>query len=106
MDKYTIGDAFGRAMLKILGVNENDRDSVHYKTHIRDLEYQACLQVIKEQLEHNINVVIPGNNESIFCNKRLGFPETTQLKHIYLDYKAEYMRQRIIKRGIQEKNGK
>lgn len=105
MDKDTIGDTFGKAMLKMLGFNENDRDSLHYKNHIRDLEYQACLQVIKEQLEHNINVVIPGpwtkeiNNATIFCNKKLGFPPSTQLKHVYLDYSADCIKDRIIKRA-------
>lgn len=105
MDKDTIGDTFSKAMLRAAGMDENDRDSPYYKMHIRDLEYQACLDVIKEQLKHNIHVVVPGPwtkeiiSGSIFNVSALGLPSQTNIQHIYLDISEQVIKTRLIERA-------
>lgn len=104
LDKDTVGDKFSRHMLKMLGLPELDRDSPEYKKHIRDLEYMACLDVIREQLENNINVVTPGpwtkelNNGFIFDKKAMNLPEDTKVFYVFLDIPENILKDRMIKR--------
>ena len=105
LDKDTVGDKFSRQILKMLGLSELDRDSPEYKKYVRDLEYQACLDVIREQLENNISVVTPGpwtkelNNGFIFDLKEMNLPVDTKVKYLFLDIGEEILKERMIKRG-------
>jgi hypothetical protein len=87
-----------------LGLDPNDRDSQGYKDNVRDLEYQACLDVAADQLKLGVSVVLPGPwnkeivNGKVFDARKLGFPEDTVLRHVYLDATIERMRDRILER--------
>lgn len=105
MDKDTIGETFSKALLTAYGLSINDRDSPEYKKYVRDLEYQACLDVIREQVSLGVNVVVPGpwtkelKNGDLFINEKLDIPENVRLKHVYLDIKSEIIKERLIKRN-------
>lgn len=101
MDKDNIGELFVKKILMDLNLDPEDRDSEDYRIHVRDLEYQACLNIAREQLKVGINVVLPGpwtkeiKNEDIFDNLKIGFPEKTQTRHVYLDTPEHELRKRI-----------
>lgn len=104
LDKDTVGDKFSRQMLKMLGLPELDRDSPEYKKNIRDLEYLACLDVIREQLENDINVVTPGpwtkelKSGFIFSVDEMMLPKETRLFHVFLDIPEDILKERMIAR--------
>lgn len=105
MDKDTIGNVFSMAYMKQLGLNSNDRDSPTYKELVRDLEYNSCLEVIREQLELGINVVAPGpwtkeiNNGTIFSHKKLNISNKIKLRYVYLDISLQLIKKRLLKRN-------
>lgn len=105
LDKDTTGQVLGHALMTALGLDPNDRDSPAYKEKIRDLEYEACLSIIREQLKLGVNVAIPGpwNKEivtgKLFSVTQLDFPTDTVLKHVYLDLSETDMKEHIIRRG-------
>lgn len=104
LDKDTSGARLSEALMRSLGFNPNDKDSIEYKNNVRDLEYQTCLDIAKEQLKLGINVVIPGpwtkevNDGTIFDIEKLGFPSLTKLGHVYIDASVEQIKNRIIER--------
>jgi len=104
MDKDTIGEVLVKPLLIALNLDPNDRDSQDYKNKVRDLEYEACLNVAREQLRIGVNVVLPGpwnkeiKNGFIFDNLKIGFPEKTQTRHIYLDLPEDEIKNRILLR--------
>lgn len=101
MDKDTIGEVFVKIILQGMNLNPHDRDSNEYRQHVRDIEYEACLNVAREQLRTGVNVVLPGpwsreiQNGHIFDNLKIGFPEKTQTRHVYLDIPEEELKNRI-----------
>jgi predicted kinase len=104
LDKDVCGEALANALLCALGLDPNDRDSPAYKKTVRDLEYQACLDVARAQLKLGINVALPGpwtrelESGKAFDAEALGFPSATRLAHVYLDASVERMRQRVFAR--------
>lgn len=104
LDKDICGEALANAFMVHLGLDPNDRDSQAYKDNVRDLEYQACLDVAADQLKLGVSVVLPGPwnkeivNGKVFDVRKLGFPEETMLKHVYLDATIERMKDRILER--------
>lgn len=104
MDKDTSGARLSESLMRALGFDPNDKDSCQYKQHVRDLEYQTCLDIAKEQLRLGLNVVIPGpwtkevNDGTIFDIEKLGFPFGTKLAHVYVDAPLDDIQRRIINR--------
>lgn len=104
MDKDTSGARLSEALMKALGFNPNDKDSSNYKQHVRDLEYQACLDIAKEQLRLGLSVALPGpwtkevNNGTIFDAEKLGFPYGTKIAHVYVDAPLDELKTRITNR--------
>jgi predicted kinase len=104
MDKDTSGARLSEALMRALGFNPNDKDSAEYKQHVRDLEYQACLDVAREQLRLGLNVVIPGpwtkeiNDGTIFDADKLNFPFGTKIAHVYVDAPLDDLKRRIVNR--------
>jgi predicted kinase len=105
MDKDTSGARLSDALMRALGFNPNDKDSPDYKQHVRDLEYQTCLDIAKEQLRLGLNVVIPGpwtkeiHDGTIFDAEKLGFPFGTKLAHVYVDTPLDELQTRVINRN-------
>ena len=72
------------------------------------MEYQACLDIIKENLALGVNVVAPGpwtkeiKNNSLFSIKDLGLPEDTKLSHVFIDKNPKKVRNIIEKRARPE----
>lgn len=105
MDKDDSGDIFAPIFMKSLGLDPNDRDSADYKKNVRDLEYLTCLNVAKEQLKLDVNVVLPGpwtkelKNGDLFDVKKLNFPANTVLMFAYLDIHENVIKHRIVNRA-------
>lgn len=112
MDKDTIGEVLVNHILKSMNLDPDDRDSQEYRQHVRDLEYEACLNVAREHLRMGVNVVLPGpwsreiKNGTIFDNLKIGFPEKTQTRHVYLDIPEDELKKRIIMRKSSRDNWK
>ncbi len=104
LDKDVSGAVLAEALMRQMGLDPRDKDSVAYKQHVRDLEYQTCLDIAQEQLRLGINVVLPApwtkelTEGRLFDIKSLGFPEETKLMHVYLDANEEQVKERIVKR--------
>lgn len=101
MDKDTVGEVLVRTILTSLELDPDDRDSDLYRKYVRDLEYESCLAVAREQLRIGVNVVLPGpwsreiKSGHIFDNVKIGFPEKTQTRHVYLDIPHDELKYRI-----------
>lgn len=101
LDKDICGEGLANALMRALGIDENDRDSPAYKCSVRDLEYQGCLRLAAEQLRLGCNVALPGpwtrelESGDIFDPVALGFPSETRLRHVYLDISVEKTKARI-----------
>lgn len=112
MDKDTIGEVLVKHILKGMNLDPHDRDSDSYRQIVRDLEYEACLNVAREQLRMGVNVVLPGpwsreiQSGAIFDNLKVGFPEKTQTRHIYLDIPEDELKNRILLRKSERDNWK
>lgn len=104
MDKDDSGDVLAPELMRALGLDPLDRDSHEYKEKIRDLEYAACLNVAREQLKLNINVVFPGpwtkelKNETLFNPYEMGLPNNTIIKVVYLNIEKNILLERISRR--------
>ncbi|MYN12074.1 AAA family ATPase [Pusillimonas sp. TS35] len=105
LDKDVVSECWSGPLLQALGFDPNDRDSPAFKTHVRDLGYQSTLRIARDQLEFDLDVVLPGpwNRElssgALFSPQALGLPGETRLRHVWLDLSPEIRRERIIRRG-------
>lgn len=105
LDKDTIGDKFGRKILSLMCLPQEDRDSPEFKKHVRDIEYQACLDVIREQLKNGISVVTPGPwtkelKEGFILDKvAMSLPDDVEVRHVFLDVPENIIKERMIKRN-------
>ena len=104
LDKDICGEGLANALMASLGLDPNDRDSLAYKAQVRDLEYQGCLRLAREQLKLGLNVVMPGPwnkelaNGNLFDAHYLSFPEGTSVKYLYVKQSLSNMKKRIIER--------
>jgi len=60
IDMDTVGTRFINQMLIMNGQDPNDRDSSFYKEHLRDLPYQATMDIALENLDSNQHVALIG----------------------------------------------
>lgn len=101
LDKDVSGDRLSNALMRSYGLNPEDKDSPGYKEKVRDLEYQTCLDIAKDQLSLGINVVLPGpwtkelQNGDLFKLEKLGLPKKTKLAYVYLDVPIDKIKKRI-----------
>lgn len=101
IDKDDVGEFFSSKIFSLLNVDNEDRDSELFQTHIRDYEYKTALLLASQQLKLGINVVLPGpwtkeiNNSSIFDVEILGFPKDTTIGHVYLNPPEFKLKNRI-----------
>lgn len=105
IDKDTCGEVLSNQLMLSYGMNPDDRDSPEYKNKVRDLEYIGALKIAKEQLKLNINVVLPApwtkelKEGDLFDYKKLGFPNNTKIKLVYLDVDVSKIKERILARN-------
>jgi hypothetical protein len=104
LDKDICGEGLANALMQALSLDPNDRDSLGYKSNVRDLEYKGCLRLASDQLKMGLNVVLPGpwtkelSSGAIFKNEELGFPSKTKIRHIYLEMGVDQIKKRILER--------
>lgn len=91
--------------MNLLTGNPNDRDSPFYLNNLRDLEYSGLLDIVRENLALNINVLLVGpfsreiQSGKIFNPKALGIPENTHIQIAWIDLGDEEAKKRMEKRA-------
>jgi len=60
LDMDTIGTPFVTKMLEMNGQSPDDRDSAFYKQHLRNLPYQALMDVAMDNMKAHQNVALIG----------------------------------------------
>ncbi|MDS1139570.1 AAA family ATPase [Pusillimonas sp. SM2304] len=105
LDKDVVSEIWSGPFLEAMGQDPNDRDSPFFKDQVRDLEYLSTLRIARDQLELGLNVVFPAPwsrelaSSALFSNQALGFPQHTQLRHVWLELPIPVRRDRIIQRA-------
>lgn len=105
LDKDVVSERWSGPLLEALGQNPNDRDSPLFKDKVRDLEYASTLRIGRDQLELGLNVVFPGPwsrelaSSALFSTQALGLPETTRLRHVWLELPLAVRKERILRRA-------
>ncbi|MFT0548194.1 AAA family ATPase [Allopusillimonas ginsengisoli] len=105
LDKDAVSECWSGPLLQALGFDPHDRDSPGFKKHVRDLGYESTLRIARDQLEHGLNVVLPGpwNRElasgTLFSTTALGLPANTILRHVWLDLPLPVRYERIVRRA-------
>lgn len=105
LDKDVVSEVWSSALLIAHGHDPHDRDSPFFKETARDLGYETTLHIGRDQLALGTHVVFPGPwsrelaSGTLFSAKKLGLPEHTQLRHVWMDLPVEMRKERIIRRG-------
>jgi energy-coupling factor transporter ATP-binding protein EcfA2 len=105
LDKDTVYGQYSAQVMKLLTGNPNDRDSPFYLNNLRDLEYSGLIDIVRENLALNINVLLVGpfsreiQSGKIFNPKALGIPENTHIQIAWIDLGNEEAKKRMEKRA-------
>lgn len=105
LDKDTAYGAFSAHMMKLSTGNPNDRDSPFYLENIRDFEYSGLIDIVRENLELNVNVILVGpfsreiHSGKIFDPSQLNIPRNTHIQIAWIHLADEIAKERMIKRG-------
>ena len=105
LDKDTAYGAFSAQMMKLTTGNPNDRDSPFYLDNIRDFEYSGLIDIVRENLELNVNVILVGpfsreiHSGKMFDPKQLNIPLNTHIQIAWIHLADDTARERMIKRA-------
>ena len=105
LDKDTVYGQYSAQVMKLMTGNPNDRDSPFYLNNLRDLEYSGLIDIVRENLSLNINVLLVGpftkeiQSGKIFNTQALGIPTETHIEIAWIDLSDEDARQRMQKRA-------
>lgn len=105
LDKDTVYGQYSAEVMKLLTGNPNDRDSPFYLNNLRDLEYSGLIDIVRENLALNINVLLVGpfsreiQSGKIFNAKELGIPKNTHIQIAWIDLGNEEAKKRMEKRA-------
>lgn len=105
LDKDTAYGRFSARVMQIATGDPNDRDSPFYLENLRDLEYQGLIDIVRENLQLNVNVVLVGpfsreiRSGLLFEPARLGLPLHIHTRVAWIDLPAEEARRRMVLRA-------
>ena len=105
LDKDTAYGAFSSHLLGLLTGNDQDRDSPFYLDHFRDWEYSGLIDIARENLELDLDVILVGpfskeiQSLSLFDTTFLRLPSQTQIKVVWVDLEISEAKRRIEKRN-------
>lgn len=105
LDKDTAYGAFSAQMMKLTTGNPNDRDSPFYLDNIRDFEYSGLIDIVRENLELNVNVILVGpfsreiHSGKMFDPKQLNIPLNTHIQIAWIHLADDTAKERMIKRA-------
>lgn len=107
LDKDTAYGAFSSHVMGLLTGNPADRDSPTYLQNLRDREYAGLLDITRENLELNSQVMLVGPfTRELMAGKffrptELGMPEGTVCRIAWIDLPSDEAKRRIERRGDQ-----
>jgi energy-coupling factor transporter ATP-binding protein EcfA2 len=105
LDKDT---AYGRYSAQVLALttgNPDDRDSPFYVKNLRGLEYAGLIDIVRENLELNVNVVAVGpfsqeiRSGLLFDPVAMGLPVDVHTRMAWIDLPADEARRRMVRRA-------
>ena len=105
LDKDTAYGAFSSHVMGLLTGNPADRDSPTYLQNLRDREYAGLLDITRENLELNAQVMLVGPfTRELMAGKffdlvQLGMPAGTVCRIAWIDLSTEEAKRRIEKRN-------
>ena len=105
LDKDTAYGAFSSHVMGLLTGNPADRDSPIYLQHLRDREYGGLLDITRENLALDLQVMLVGPfTREIMAGKffrpqELGLPANTVCRIAWIDLPSDEARRRIERRA-------
>ncbi len=105
LDKDTVYGTFSSHLLGLLTGNEQDRDSPYYLDHFRDWEYSGLIDIARENLALDADVILVGpfskeiQSLRLFDIASLGLPSQTQIQVVWVDLEVDEAKRRIEKRN-------
>lgn len=110
LDKDVIGKHYMDKLSTVMGLDPKDRDSEHYETHFRDMEYLAMLDIAAHNLllGNDVYLVAPFSRETrnadwidLYVEKHGIAKEALEVYvvHVYVEDKT-IQKERIIERRV------
>ena len=105
LDKDTAYGRFSAHVMELTTGNADDRDSPYYLENLRDLEYAGLIDIVRENLELNVNVVLVGpfsreiRSGLMFDPAGLGMPPNIHTRLAWIDLAPEEARRRMVLRA-------
>jgi len=105
LDKDTAYGRFSAHVMELTTGNADDRDSPFYLENLRDLEYAGLIDIVRENLELNVNVVLVGpfsreiRSGLMFDPAGLGLPASIHTRLAWIDLSPEEARRRMVLRA-------
>ena len=105
LDKDTAYGRFSAHVMELTTGNADDRDSPFYLDNLRDLEYAGLIDIVRENLELNVNVVLVGpfsreiRSGLMFDPAGLGLPPNIHTRLAWIDLSPEEARHRMVLRA-------
>lgn len=105
LDKDTVYGHYSARVMELTTGNPDDRDSPFYLQNLRDLEYAGLIDIARENLELNVNVVAVGpfsreiRSGLLFDPDAMGLPPGVHARMAWIDLPAEEARRRMVRRA-------
>lgn len=105
LDKDTAYGRFSAHVMELTTGNADDRDSPYYLENLRDMEYAGLIDIVRENLEMNVNVVLVGpfsreiRSGLMFDPVGLGLPTGIHIRLAWIDLRPEEARRRMTLRA-------
>ena len=105
LDKDTAYGRFSAHVMELTTGSADDRDSPYYLENLRDMEYAGLIDIVRENLEMNVNVVLVGpfsreiRSGRMFDPAGLGLPAGIHIRLAWIDLAPEEARRRMALRA-------
>ncbi len=105
LDKDTVYGAYSAKVMGLLTGDPDDRDSPTYLEHLRDEEYHGLLEIARENVALDVNVVLVGpfsrevRSHRVFDPSALDMPIETRISVVWVTLDEETAKARIIARA-------
>lgn len=101
LDKDTVYGQFSAHIMDLNTGNPNDRDSPYYLDNLRDWEYSGLIDIVRENLALNVNVILIGpfsreiESGKIFNPQEMNLPEQTHVRIAWIDLNDNEAKRRM-----------
>ena len=101
LDKDTAYGQYTAQVMLLTTGDANDRDSPFYLDNLRDLEYSGLLDIVRENLSLNVNVILVGpfskeiQSGKMFDPAEMNLPINTHIRIAWIELEHEEARRRM-----------